>query len=704
MFKRIISTLLIVVLIIGTSLTASAASDSYSRVDVPGSETELRLSREMYSATNYITATSLGVSEKLDGITDIFSDKSGNILLLCGDKSRIVSINRDYTLDKEIVVTDESGEVVNYKGAMGIYKDDKGDIYISDTQNSRIIVTDSNGKVKNILATPESSLIPDDFLYQPVNVIKDKKGYTYILSLGCYYGALLYSPEDEFLGFYGASTVEANALDTLAYFWDKLTSNDVKKSNSTKKLPYSFADFCFDSEGYMITCTGSTSKNNYGTGQIRKISHNGSEIMYKRTLTGTSVDASTVNFLENERDDDYYAAQDLVAVATSEDDYIYALDRTNGIVYIFDYECNLLSAFGGGYGSGTQIGTFVTPVSLSISRDDVLVADAGNGSITVFKATEYGKLLRNAQTLYLNDDYDKAAEVWEKVLDLNRNCQLAYRGLAMVYYNQGDYKAALDAAKIAVDYSVYDMAWKQIVSQFLTDNFVWISVLFLIVVATVIYLIVYFKKKNKHLITNQKLLLMMKTPFHPFETFDDLKYKKLGSMKIAIIITVLFYVSSVLNVISAGFLYQNTLLRNYNALFTLASTAGLVVLWSVCNWLVCSMFDGKGYFSEVFISTTYTLVPLTLFYFLKAVLSNFLPLSTTGLISGIETAIVIYTLFMLCIAMLKVHEYDFFKFLLTTIVVIFFMILVVFIILMGAILVKQLWTFLVSVYEEVVYR
>ena len=59
---------------------------------------------------------------------------------------------------------------------------------------------------------------------------------------------------------------------------------------------------------------------------------------------------------------------------------------------------------------------------------------------------------------------------------------------------------------------------------------------------------------------------------------------------------------------------------------------------------------------------------------------------------------------MLCIAMMKVHEYDFFKFLLTTIVVIFFMILVVFIILMGAILVKQLWTFLVSVYEEVIYR
>lgn len=698
------STVIIAVMIIGTSLTASAASDSYSRVDVPGNQTELRLSREMYTATKSITAASLGLDEKLDGITDVFSDEKGNILLLCGNNSRIISINSDYTLDKEITVTDANGEVVNFKGAMGIYKDSKGNIYVSDTQNSRILVTDGKGKIINILETPESSLIPEDFLYQPVNVVKDKKGYTYILSLGCYYGALLYSPEDEFLGFYGASTVKASALDTLSYLWDKLTSNEVKKSNSTRKLPYSFSDFCFDSEGYMVTCTGTTSKTDNGTGQIRKISHNGAEIMYKRTLTGDSESASSVNFLENQYDKDYYTPQDLVSVATSKDDYVFALDRTNGVIYVFDNECNLLSAFGGGYGEGEQLGTFVTPVSLTLSNDSVLVADSSSCSITVFDATQYGRLIRQAQTLYLKGDYDQAAELWEKVLDLNRNCQLAYRGLAMVYYNLGDYEAALEAARIAVDYSVYDMAWKEIIGKFVTDNFVWIVLLVLLLIAAIVYAVVYFKKHDKKLIKNPKILLMLRTPFHPFQTFEDLKYRKLGSIKIAVIITVLFYVSSVLNVIASGFLYQNTLLRNYNAFFTLASTVGLILLWSVCNWLVCSMFDGKGYFSEVYISTTYTLAPLILFYFIKVVLTNFLPLSTVGLIAGIETALVIYTLFMLCIAMMKVHEYDFFKFLLTTIVVIFFMILVVFIILMGAILVKQLWTFLVSVYEEIVYR
>ncbi len=703
MFKRIIASIILVVLIIGTAFPVSAASDSYTRVDVPGDMTELRLSREMYAATESITASSLGIEERLEGITDVYSDKNGNILVLCGEESRVISINSDYTLDKEITVTDSEGNDIDFNGATGIYRDASGDIYIADTSNARVLVTDSNGVLNKMLETPQSDLIPDDFIYQPISVSKDKQGYTYVLSLGCYYGVLLYSAEDEFLGFYGANTVQSTALDTLSYLWDRLTSNDTKKSNSIKKLPYSFADFSFDSEGYMVTCTGSTSRFDFGTGQIRKISHNGSDILYKRTLTGESVSASSMNFLENESIK-YASTQDLVSVAVSDDDYIFALDRTHGLIYIFDSECNLMSAFGGGYSEGEQLGIFKTPVSLTLNGNSLLVADQENCSITVFEPTEYGSLLREAQTLYLRGDYDDAKSAWQEVLSLNRNCQLAYRGLAMVYYNEGDYDEALEAARIAVDYSVYDMAWQGIVSNFITENFVWLLICVLLTIAATVFTVVYLKKHNKKLITNAKLKLMLQVPFHPFQCFEDLKYRKLGSLKIAIVITVLFYVSSVLNVTSSGFLYSTTLLRNYNSLFTLASTVGLLLLWSLCNWLVCIMFSGKGSFKEVYVSTAYTLVPWILFSFIKVIISNFLPLSSSGIIGGIETVLLIYTLFLICIAMMKIHEYDFFKFLLTGLVIIFFMLLVVFVIMMCAILLKQAGTFIYSVYEEIAFR
>lgn len=90
--------------------------------------------------------------------------------------------------------------------------------------------------------------------------------------------------------------------------------------------------------------------------------------------------------------------------------------------------------------------------------------------------------------------------------------------------------------------------------------------------------------------------------------------------------------------------------------------------------------------------------------FIRVVLTNFIPLSGAGVITGIETILLIYTFFLLSVAMIKVHEYDFFKFLLTGIVTLFFMILIVFIIFMCAILLMQFGSFIVSIYEEVVYR
>lgn len=274
----------------------------------------------------------------------------------------------------------------------------------------------------------------------------------------------------------------------------------------------------------------------------------------------------------------------------------------------------------------------------------------------------------------------------------------------MAYYNEGRYDDALEAARIAFDYSVYDLAWQEIVSDFVADNFVFIILAVLVILAVLIGVIVYFRKHNKRLIKDPKIKLMLSVPFHPFDSFDNLKYKNMGSVRIAVVITVGFYIASVLNVIASGFLYSETLLRNYNSLYTLGSTVGLLLLWSVCNWLVCSMFSGKGNFKEVYTATSYALVPWVLFQLIRVVLTNFLPLSTSGLITGLETAVLLFTVFLIAVAMMKVHEYDFFKFALTSLVTIFFMILVVFIIFVCAILITQFGSFVVSIYEEIAYR
>lgn len=709
MHKKITVYCLVFVLLLLTAFSVSAKTpDSYTRVDSADGSRELRLSRETYIANRKIFADSLGVDVPFEGITDIFSCDDGSILLLCGNESRLYRIDKDLMTASEVMITKNSEETIDYKDAEGVYSKD-GKIYIADTSHARILICDLNGNCEEILTVPESSLIPDDFLYQPSKISIDSQGYMYVLSKGCFYGALFFSPEKEFLGFYGSNTIKASALDTLSYLWDKITSNEAKKAASVKTLPYSFVDFSFDNDGYMLTCTGTTDAASNGTGQIKKISPNGSDILYKKNTRGGYSLSSVVNFLEDEmviRKDrtGQYVPQNIVSIDVDEYDNIYALDMTNGTVYVYDSECNLLSAFAGGLGIGEQLGVFKTPNSLTVSGNNLFITDSANGSITVFTRTEYGETLFNAQSLYLKGNYEEAKPLWEKVLSNDRNSKLAYKGLAISYYNEGNYKAAMNAAKIALDYSVYDLAWKAVIADYVSNNFYIFILVLILLVALVVYLALMFKKKNICDKFSIKTKLFFQSSIHPFKSFEEIKYKKLGSVKIAVIMTVLFFIVSSLRATMSGFLFTYTDLKNYNVIYTLGSTAGLILLWSLCNWLVCSMFSGKGTFKEVYVATTYSLLPFTLFSLVVTLATNFLPLSTTGLVNGIEIAILLYTLFILSVSIMQMHEYDFFKFILTGIVTIFFMILVVFLIFMCAILLMQCVTFIGSLYDEMAYR
>jgi tetratricopeptide (TPR) repeat protein len=688
-------------LVLTTGITVNA--QSFTHIDEAGGKTTNADSRDAYTVSHKITASSLGLEENFKNLNDVYCADNGEIFLLGGEKSKITVLNSDYTLNRQITVTDQNGKPIKYQGAKGIYFID-GLIYLCDTENSRILVLYEDGRLKETWGAPESSLIPEGFVFQPTRIEKDADGYFYVLSFGCYYGALTYSSDGEFIGFYGSNRVKATALDTLSYLWDLITSNDKKKSQSVKTLPYSFVDFCFDKNGYMITCTGTTSGN--GTGQISKISPGGSVILFQRTLDGKFVTSESVNFLETRAISRFNSMrfQNITSVDVDKDGYIYALEKTYGLIYVYDEECNLITAFGGGIGEGVQSGLFKNTTSIALNGEDILVTDGETASLTVFKPNEYGKLIKSAQTLYLAGDYDEAEELWNKVLSLDRSNQLAYKGLAMASYNDGDYEQALEYAETGMDYNVYDLAYQKLFKRFISDNFVWFFIGAIALFVGVMFLLIKMSKREEPIIKNKKLRLALNVPLHPFGTFEELKNKKLWSLPIAAVILLLFYIGKMLETTASGFLFTTVSHRNYNTLFTLAQTIGLVLLWSVVNWLVATLFEGKGRFKEVLAASSYVMIPLTIYSFVRVIVSHFLPLAGLSFMNAVYTIVLIYTAYLLIIAMMSVHEFTFSKFLLTTAVTLFGMLLVVFIGFMIIILLQQFWNFIYAIYMELVFR
>lgn len=708
--KKIVSFLCVCILLtvaLGIPCVA-APTDSFTRKNEPGNEVTPVQARESYVVSQLITASSLGLEAPLEGMTDICSGADGRIYLLCGaaGESRVIILREDYTLYKELVVQDAAGDEIDFSGAQGIFVDGDNSIYIADTDNGQILITDETGVVKETWGKPDSSYIPEEFAYQPMRVVKDAKGYLYVLSLGNYYGALSYSPEGEFLGFYGANSVKAGVMDALATLWEKLTSNDVKKSQSSRKLPYSFVDLCVDAEGYVITCTGRTESGTNAEGQIRKFSSNGSNILYQRNPDGSATSSSSVNFLEKEvivANTDT-RTQNIVAVETDVLGNIYALDKTYGLIYVFDKECNLLTGFGGGFETGGQKGNFRNATAMCLQGDSVLVVDTDTYGVTVFSRTDFGELLFQAEDLYIRGDYSEAQDLWKQVLALDAGNQMAYKGLAMATYGEGDYQTALRYAKDGMDYSIYDLAWQEVLSDFFARNFIWVALLVVVILGGLIVLVVRVKKRGIVLIRNAKIKTYTSVVFHPFRAFEEVKYKKQGSLVIAGILTVLLFASVVLQSTASGFLYNTTTAKSYNILYTLLETVGVLLLWSVSNWLICSLFSGKGTLREVFIGTTYACTPLIVLTFLRWLLSLFLPLTSSGFLSGLTTVAWIYAAFLLCIAMITIHEYDFFKFLSTGVGIVFLMIVIIFMLFFTMTMLNMCKIFVTEFCEELFFR
>ncbi len=703
--KKIISALCVAILLFASSGIAASA-DSFTRKDEPNSSTTQALSRELYAATRTISATDLGLEDSLENISDLYCAANGDVYILLSTSSKIVVLNSDYTLKEVLSARDADDMEIDFSGAEGVYVDTNGDIYISDTLNSRILVTDSTGLFKESWELPDSPLIPDDLHYQPTKFLKDKDGFAYIISLGCYYGALAYSPEGEFMGFYGANRVTATALNTISYLYDMITSNDTKKEASAKVLPYSFVDMALDSDGYLTVCSGKNATWSNGTGQIRKISSGGSNILLKRQSDGSTMAADTLNFLENSVPNNAgkNRTQELIAIDVSADDYIFALDRVYGLIYVYDNTCNRLGTFGGGVGAGTELGEFATPSAMALHGTSVLVADKKAEQITIFEQTEFGSLYFEAQSLTLKGDYVESQPLWEQVVEQDASCQLAYRGLANAAYSAKDYEAALVYAEKGLDYPTYDLAWQVLIKEFVARYFIWFFAGALLLFAGIAVLFVRLKKRNQPLIQNDKVKALLEVPAHPFRAFEDIKYKKRGSLVIALVIVVLFFFSKALEATSTGFLFCQNSSQTYNVIYTLAQTVGLVFLWSIVNWLMCSLFSGKGTLKEIVIVTAYSLLPLVIYTFVYVGLSHVLPLSGGALMGGIQTVLLIYTFYLLAVGMMAIHEYTFPKFLITGVVTLVCMILAICIGFIVVILLQQFWNFLYSIFMEIVFR
>ena len=658
--------------------------------------------RPVYEATMIVDGHSLGIGS-LNEPKYIAGDTDGCLYILDSGNGRIVILSEDLAVKQIVERVTYGSETLDFTGAGGIFVTEDT-VCIADSVHERVLVCDRAFQVQHIITRPDSYLIPESFTFAPIRAVRDNKNFTYVLCEGSYYGVMVFTDTYEFLGFFGANLVEADVLDAITEWITSLFTSDEKQEGQLQDLPYQLTDVTVGPDGFIYSSTEG-GQWSFTTGELRKMGPGGGNIL-KFSSSLSNLDADDFRFTDT--DYNYNALNTRITPALSgisvdAQGFMYAVDRATGKIYIYDQMCNLLAIFGGGIGTGNQLGTFVTPVSVVAVGDRIYVLDTIKTGVTVFERTAFGQLVMEADVLSMQGDYVAAKPLWTQVLQQEQNYQVALVDLGKAALEEKDYNTAIAYAKRGLDQETYISAFNSLTNQFLEKNFLW---LFLLVIGSIVGLSAFFvvsRKREIVLIKHPQLHNAVNVMTHPFISFGTIRQMPNLNMWIPNLLRVLFFLGKMAEKEYAGFMY--VLPDNDSSLlFTLIGTVGLAILGVLCNWGISVLFEGKGKLMQCYCALSYCLIPQILGSVLYVVLTHVVAPTGGSVLTVVQVIVGLITVIWLLLAITIIHEFSFFKAIGSLIGTILAMCLVGFILFLLVVLAQDFVTFLFNLYREAFYR
>ncbi len=194
------------------------------------------------------------------------------------------------------------------------------------------------------------------------------------------------------------------------------------------------------------------------------------------------------------------------------------------------------------------------------------------------------------------------------------------------------------------------------------------------------------------------------TLLHPFDGFDAIKWEKKGSVPIALVAYLLYYISEIYKYQGTGFIFNTNNPDTLNIFLIAVSSFIPFLVFAVANWSVCTLFDGEGKFSEIIIAVGYALIPMTLISFFTTFVSNFVLSNEQAFVSMVSTIGLIWSLAIGLVGLTTVHQYSFKQTFLAVLASLLGVFIIMFIVVLMSTLFNQVYSFLASLYTEIIFR
>ena len=208
----------------------------------------------------------------------------------------------------------------------------------------------------------------------------------------------------------------------------------------------------------------------------------------------------------------------------------------------------------------------------------------------------------------------------------------------------------------------------------------------------------------KDILSKEKWKYVFYCISHPSDGFYEVRHRERGSVAIAWVIVFLFGVSYTVNRLCASFIVSDVNPRNVNTLQEISGVLALFVLLSISNWSVTCLMNGEGRLKDIMTIIGYSFMPCVCLYIPATLLSQLVAENEQvfyRLIMWIATG---YTLIIMLVGIMIVHNYSLGKTLITIVLTFFALLVILFVIMMIYSLISQVITFFYSIYLELYFR
>jgi len=191
---------------------------------------------------------------------------------------------------------------------------------------------------------------------------------------------------------------------------------------------------------------------------------------------------------------------------------------------------------------------------------------------------------------------------------------------------------------------------------------------------------------------------------HPFEGFEDLRWKKGGTLKYTVFIIVALFFALIAWDRWCGFQFRPLPDALFSVTPYLMKSVVYFGAWVLGNWAVCTLLEGEGSMRNICIYSSYALIPYIVSTFINVILSHILVQAEIVFFSTVYYVGLIWTALLLFNAIKAVHQYSFTKTVAAILLTLFAMLVILFLAVLLLSLFQKVYVFIYSVYTEIVYR